>query len=231
MDMLLESQIYWRLIALAQVVPQLDQTVLFDWVARALQGPLSTQQMDLLTENHLRQTEPTEVLAGITPLTGEQWQQMLACLHGELPDHLNPIPAKTDPDALLAAFCSNDGKSINGHFGTCQLFFIYQIGRKTAQLVDIRNFVEHETLEDNEARAQLLDGCHLLFCEAIGGPAAARIIRHGIHPLKIKKKESSIAQQVQALQKLVDGTLPPWLSKQLGRQNVLQQRFHDQLLE
>jgi nitrogen fixation protein NifX len=145
--------------------------------------------------------------------------------------HLNPIPARPDPDALLVAFCSNDGVHINGHFGTCQLFFIYQVASDKAQLIDIRNFVEHETLEDNETRAQLLDGCHLLFCEAIGGPAAARIIRHNIHPLKIKKKDNAIAMQLQALHVLMNGTLPPWLAKVLGRNSGLQQRFMDELLE
>lgn len=231
MDMLLESQIYWRLIALAQSVPHCEQTLLFDWIARTLDGPLSTNQMEKLTQEQLQATQPAELLAGQAAFTDAEWLAMLNCLHGQLPSHLNPIPARPDPDALLVAFCSNDGVHINGHFGTCQLFFIYQVASDKAQLIDIRNFVEHETLEDNEIRAQLLDGCHLLFCEAIGGPAAARIIRHNIHPLKIKKKDNAIAMQLQALHVLMNGTLPPWLAKVLGRNSGLQQRFMDELLE
>ena len=36
MKTLLESQVYWRLIALAQAVPEVGQSVLFDWVSGAL---------------------------------------------------------------------------------------------------------------------------------------------------------------------------------------------------
>ena len=49
MKTLLESQVYWRLIALAQAVPEVGQSVLFDWVSGALQGPLSIAQMEKLT--------------------------------------------------------------------------------------------------------------------------------------------------------------------------------------
>ena len=70
----------------------------------------------------------------------------------------------------------------------------------------------------------------MLFCEAIGGPAAARIIRHGIHPVKIKK-DNRISTQLDALQELMQGQLPPWLAKALGRKDDLGKRFSDELSE
>ncbi len=226
MKTLLESQVYWRLIALAQAVPEVGQSVLFDWVSGALQGPLSIAQMEKLTLEALQASAPAE-LAG---LSNARWQVLLECLQGQLPVHLDPKPAVAEADALRVAFSSNDGLTVNGHFGNCHLFFIYQVTEKGSQLIDIRHFVPDDTQEDNETRARLLHSCHLLFCEAIGGPAAARIIRHGIHPVKIKK-DNRISTQLDALQELMQGQLPPWLAKALGRKDDLGKRFNDELSE
>ena len=226
MKALLESQVYWRLIALAQAVPEVEQGILFDWISGALNGPLSTAQLEKLTVETLQSQAPAE-LAGFS---NARWQVLLECLQGELPVHLDPKPAVAEADALRVAFSSNDGLHVNGHFGNCHLFFIYQVTGNGSQLIDIRHFVADESLEDNETRARLLHSCHLLFCEAIGGPAAGRIIRHGIHPVKIKK-DNRISTQLDALQELMQGQLPPWLAKALGRKDDLGKRFNDELSE
>ncbi len=220
MSTLLESQVYWRLIALAQIVPDLAQETLFDWVSDALQGPLNTAHLDKLTLDQLQAKLPAEL-----SLDASRWQALLACLHGQLPTHLNPIPAPNEPGALRVAFTSTDGININGHFGSCPLFFIYQVTPGHSQLIDIRRYVQSgKGAEVNEEKALMLAGCHLLFCEAIGGPAAARVIRHGLHPVKVKK-DPVIALQVAELSTLLGGVLPPWLAKALGRQDDLSRRF------
>ncbi len=227
MKNLLESQVYWRLIALAQAVPEVEQGVLFDWISGALNGPLSTAQMEKLTVDALKASAPAD-LAGFSDA---RWQVLLECLQGNLPVHLDPKPVVQDvQDALRVAFCSNDGLHVNGHFGNCHLFFIYQVTNDVSQLIDIRHFVEDEEQEDNETRARLLHSCHLLFCEAIGGPAAARVIRHGIHPVKIKK-DNRIDTQLDSLKTLMQGQLPPWLAKVLGRKDDLGKRFNNELSE
>ena len=220
MSSLLESQVYWRLIALAQLVPELDQEVLFDRVTQALNGPLNSAQLDKLTQEQLQVCQPQNV----TLDTG-RWESFLAILHGELPAHLNPVPALAMDGALQVAFTSTDGININGHFGSCPLFFIYQVTADKSQLIDIRRYAEGgKGAEVNEEKSLLLAGCQLLFCEAIGGPAAARVIRHGLHPVKVKK-DPVIALQVSELQQLMAGVLPPWLSKVLGRKDDLSRRF------
>lgn len=221
MNSLLESQVYWRLIALAQSVPELDQVVLFDWISGALSGPLNSNSLEQQSVESLQASAPEALKA----LPAERWDTMLTCLHGELPTHLNPIPAMGgSEDALCAAFASSDGLTINGHFGNCTLFFIYQIQPTGSQLIDIRRYVAEPGTESNEGRAALLHGCHLLFCEAIGGPAAARVIRHGVHPIKTKR-DNRIDHQLAALGDLMSGQLPPWLAKALGRKDDLGRRF------
>lgn len=70
---------------------------------------------------------------------------------------------------------------------------------------------------------RLLSDCHLLFCESIGGPAAARVIRHNIHPIKVPAA-TTIDGQLQALQEMLAEHMPPWLAKRLGKDNPLQRR-------
>ena len=69
-------------------------------------------------------------------------------------------------------------------------------------------------------RARLLEDCHLLFCQEIGGPAAARLIRHQIHPMKAPPG-TTIQAQCDAVSAMLAGRLPPWLAKRLNRDNPL----------
>ncbi len=112
---------------------------------------------------------------------------------------------------LIVAFCSQDGLTINGHFGQGRLFFIYAFDEQGYWLHDLRRYPgSQEDKEPNESRARLLDDCHLLFCEAIGGPA--RLIRHNIHPMKVAPGFTLISQ-CEALKTLLAGQLPPgWLN-------------------
>lgn len=229
MDALLESQVYWRLMALAQRLPHIEQEQLFDWLCHLLNGPLSTSALNALTAEQIK-AAPLAAQAG---LTAADWDQLLALLHGDLPMHLDPRPLPVQPGEappLRVAFASSDGVNINGHFGSCPLFFIYQISAEgqTAQLIDIRLFGARQQdgagSETNELRASGLEGCHLMFCEEIGGPAAARVIRHGIHPLKAKQ-EKQVAGQIRELRRLLSTQLPPWLARALGRQDDLARRF------
>ncbi|MFC3912320.1 NifB/NifX family molybdenum-iron cluster-binding protein [Pseudaeromonas sharmana] len=225
MSTLLESQVYWRLLALAQQLPAIEQGQLFDWVCSLLSGPLNSAALEALTLPQLHAAARPEMAS----LSTTQWTAMLATLQGELPAHLEPKPvAGSAQGALRAAFASTDGLRINGHFGSCPLFFVYQLTATEHRLIDIRRFSARDAdtagSESNEARAELLGDCQLLFCEAIGGPAAARVIRHGIHPVKIKR-DPVIAVQVAELQHLLAGQLPPWLAKALGRKDDLASRF------
>ena len=50
------------------------------------------------------------------------------------------------------------------------------------------------------------------------------MIRHGLHPVKVKK-DPVIALQVRELQQVMAGVLPPWLAKVVGRKDDLSRRF------
>ncbi|WP_213992182.1 NifB/NifX family molybdenum-iron cluster-binding protein [Sodalis sp. dw_96] len=209
-----DDALFWRVFALAQLLPQLPPPALISWLELVCRQPLSSAPLARLSSAALAQGFPADV----PPPSETQWRQVMACLKGDLPVHLTTHPERGQPLQLRAAFASSDGLMVDGHFGQSKLFFIYAFDGLEPFLLQVRRYRETSDgqEEGNEARARLISDCHLLFCEAIGGPAAARVIRNNIHPIKIKPP-MDISQQLQALQTMLGGRIPPWLSKRLGK--------------
>ncbi|HEY5715759.1 MAG TPA: NifB/NifX family molybdenum-iron cluster-binding protein, partial [Psychromonas sp.] len=97
------------------------------------------------------------------------------------------------------------------------------------QKIDVRQALSGRGVDKNAQRAELIKDCHLLFCASIGGPAAARVIRSGIHPMKCKPvddKFPAITEQLDLLQQRIQSAaLPPWLAKLTGQTEQLSARF------
>jgi len=120
------------------------------------------------------------------------------------------------PDSIRVALASNTGANMDGHFGSCLRYLIYDISTAVVQLVDVRSAVEADFAEDkNGFRVSLIDDCQVLYVVSVGGPAAAKVIRGGIYP--IKKLEGGAAESIlKQLQQAMAESPPPWLSKILG---------------
>ncbi|QSX34163.1 hypothetical protein JYB87_02640 [Shewanella avicenniae] len=117
---------------------------------------------------------------------------------------------------LTVAVTSNQGEMINGHYGSCLRVLVYEVNASEHQLVDIRQV---DAGLSGEARAEhmltLLKGCQMLFTLSIGGPAAARVTRANIHPVKKPvPEEAEIA--LKSLSSVIAGNPPPWIRKLLG---------------
>lgn len=122
------------------------------------------------------------------------------------------------PGSVRIACASNDGINVDGHFGSCSQFIIYQVSADEARLVDIRDtdIPDGLDVEDkNVFRAELIKDCQVLYIASVGGPAAAKIVKLGIHPMKLPGIES-IAEIIDQLQTVIAGTPPPWLAKVMG---------------
>jgi nitrogen fixation protein NifX len=122
------------------------------------------------------------------------------------------------PGSVRIACASNDGINIDGHFGSCSQFMIYQVSADEARLIDVRDTGIPDGLEvddKNVFRAELIQDCQVLYIASVGGPAAAKIVKLGIHPMKLPGIES-IAEIIAQLQTVIAGTPPPWLAKVMG---------------
>jgi len=130
------------------------------------------------------------------------------------------------PGSLRVAVASNTEENLDGHFGSCPRFLIYQVGREDIRLIDIRSTSLTDEAEDkNVARANLIKDCQIVYVQSIGGPAAAKAVRANVHPVKAPEGgKASIA--LQRLQAVLDAP-PPWLAKILGVEAKSLSRFAD----
>jgi len=119
------------------------------------------------------------------------------------------------PGSLRVAVASNTAENLDGHFGSAPRFLVYQVGKTDIKLVDVRPTLTADEAEDkNIARSGLIDDCQLVYVQSIGGPAAPKVVRAKVHPIKFPQPAPARV----ALARL-QGTLqapPPWLARIMG---------------
>lgn len=119
------------------------------------------------------------------------------------------------PGSLRVAVASNSADNLDGHFGSALRFLVYQVGKDAIKLIDVRPTLLADDAEDkNVARSELINDCQIVYVQSIGGPAAAKVVRANVHPIKFPQP----APAREALARL-QGTLespPPWLARIMG---------------
>lgn len=131
---------------------------------------------------------------------------------------------KVSEKALRIAICTNDMEHLNAHFGSARKFAVYEVTRDAARFIEALEFGtvteasgKHADTDDRiTPKVEALTGCALLFCLAIGGPSAAKIVKAGIHPVKVNAPET-IPAVIERTQAMLKGNPPPFLRKILGR--------------
>lgn len=118
---------------------------------------------------------------------------------------------------MLIAFASSDGKTIDSHFASAPSFEMYQFTDEPQEIIHTSLAAgDPEESEDKvDTRIKMLNKCTIVYCTQIGGPAAARLVQSGIHPLKVPLG-TTIDDELSRLNKLRQSKkLPPWLQKKL----------------
>ncbi|MCA1910202.1 MAG: nitrogen fixation protein NifX [Magnetospirillum sp.] len=122
---------------------------------------------------------------------------------------------------MKVAIATQDGTNVDGHFASARTFKFFSITKDEAHFLEEMQF---ETVSAEEGRPQeegedrlvrkieALKGCALLFVTAIGGPAAARVVRANVHPVKLPAPEP-ISDLCARTQGMLKGNPPPWLRK------------------
>ena len=131
------------------------------------------------------------------------------------------------PNSIRVAVCSNTGGSLDGHFGSCLRYLIYQLSKDDMRLVDIRSSIEADDSDDrNLFRVNLIKDCHVAFMQSVGGPAAAKIVRADIYPIKVPEVIAATDKLTEF--QTVFAAPPPWFAKILGLSPEDRKRFnHD----
>ena len=119
---------------------------------------------------------------------------------------------------MLVAFASGDGKTIDSHFASASAFEMYKFTGDKQGIIHTSLAAEDigESVDKVDARINLLKECAIVYCTQIGGPAAARLVQSGIHPLKVLEGTPIVDELNRLNNLLLSKKLPPWLKKKLG---------------
>ena len=128
---------------------------------------------------------------------------------------------------MKIAFATTDGIAIDEHFGRAGMFAVYDLTKDGYLFQEIRKFSEgrDSAIEEtkgmgavHEDRVQQkvdkLSDCKIIYLVEIGGPSAARLVKKGIMPVKVKRNVS-IEESLIKLAQTIKTTPPPWLRKAL----------------
>jgi len=187
-------------------------------LAEKLDLPLSETKLAGCSVELLREAMDGD--GGICVAEKEDLKHAVRLLWGEgvSGSELPPLDAYAEgdmPQSVRLACASNHGEMLDGHFGSCERFLIYQVSASEMRLVAIRPALEADYAEDkNVARAALIADCDVLYVQSIGGPAAAKVIRANVHPVKIPlpgPARDSVARLQTSLT-----SPPPWLARVMG---------------
>jgi nitrogen fixation protein NifX len=144
----------------------------------------------------------------------------ICILHGELRhDSTQDLPQPKSysdgelPASVRVACASNRGERLDGHFGSCARFLVYQVSEEEIRLIDVRAADDAQSTDDkNTYRSGLIRDCDLLFVIAIGGPAAAKVVKAGLLPIR-QPEETGARKVLIKLQQRLSENPPPWLAK------------------
>jgi len=160
---------------------------------------------------------------------GPALEEAAGLLHGKsefstLPE-LEPYEEGDMPHSIRVAVASNGDEMLDGHFASCEFLLIYQVSADEIRLIDSCSTESAADSGDKTAGlVKLIQDCHVLFVVSVGGPAAAKVVKAGIHP--IKRPQGGRAREVVAeLQPVLAGSPPPWLAKVLGTAPEQRVRF------
>ena len=233
----LSRDIALRIALAARVLPDVDVPKLLSVLHDKVGYPLDDVKLKSMTVTNLK--------TGIGSLDGEEDGEDIGIgldniklavryLWGEehndiLPD-IQHYQEGDMPKSIRVAIASNQGELLNGHFGSCIRFLVYQLSKDDCRLIDIRSTVEADSSNDkNLFRAHLIEDCHVLFVQSIGGPAAAKVIRADIYPIKVPDVIAARDQLIQFQQ--VFAAPPPWMAKALGMGAEERRRFVAETIE
>lgn len=223
----ISNEIALRIALAARVIPDIDAARLLKVLDDLVGLPPTTDSLASITVKQLRATEAAEISSVETGLLKEA----LAYLKGDkglgqetLPT-IQPYTEGGMPNSIRVACASNNAEDLDGHFGSCARFLIYQVNSDEIRLIDIRPTDGPEARDDKNAyRSGLIADCQVLFVASIGGPAAAKVVKSGVHPIK-HPHGGTTRERMTDLQFVLASAPPPWLAKVMGYKDEERVRF------
>ena len=124
---------------------------------------------------------------------------------------------------MKIAFTTSDNVHINAHFGWAKKIDVYEVTPERYQFVETLKF-EGDLKEDGNEdkitpKLSALEDCTIVYVSAIGGSAAARLIKKRITPIKARSEDDKITDLLEQLVQTLKSSPPPWLRKALQQKS------------
>ncbi len=129
---------------------------------------------------------------------------------------------------MKVAFATTDGINVDEHFGRAGMFAIYELTKDGYRFVEMRKFADGRDAEIEETKGmgqmhderveekvEKLRDCKIVYLTEIGGPSAARLVKRGMMPIKVKEV-ISIEESLKRLLETIKKSPPPWLRKAMN---------------
>jgi nitrogen fixation protein NifX len=127
-----------------------------------------------------------------------------------LPQLQQQFPNLKTDELLKAA----EGEAINKMFRARGVYDVSKEGYNFSNTLEFDDNLKEDGNEDKLVpKIEALSDCTLVYVSAIGGSAAARLIRKKITPVKAQSDEEEITAILDKLVKTLNGNPPPWLRK------------------
>ena len=222
----LPDAIALRIALAARVLPDTDAARLLKALDDAVGLPPTQKKLTALKVKDLKNALDGE----FADIDSGALKEAVAILKGEAETDADPAPAvdaysKGDmPGSIRVACASNKGEMLDGHFGSARRFLVYQVSPEELRLVEVRDADDNGAEDKNAHRAQLIRDCQVLYVASIGGPAAAKVVKADVHPIKYPNGGSA-RERVADLQSVLGDKAPPWLGKVMGQSPEQRIRF------
>lgn len=227
----LSDEVALRIGLAARELPGTDNRQVLDVLITIMGKPITVRKLSRLRFNLFKRTlekhklpcadgDDTALRKAMSFLKGKGIQ----CEPSPLPTVI-PYRDGDIPDSIRIACTSNNGHMIDGQFATCKHYLIYQVAAESFRLIDIRildatpdGSEKPKGLDKHSARAFLLEDCHVLCTTEIGGLAASKVVKAGIHPMKLEQTVPAVVF-IREIQQVLRDSPPPWLAKAMAMAN------------
>ncbi|MEB3358728.1 MAG: dinitrogenase iron-molybdenum cofactor biosynthesis protein [Synechococcales bacterium] len=224
----ISDEVALRIALAARVLPDISVRDLIEALQSQFDDEITEEALSKLTVTQLKRS-----FGNIYEVDGEwegedadnedisAFKEAVRILWGETEQCEQPLPIEPYqegdmPNSVRIAVASNTAEQLDGHFGSCHRYLIYQLSVDEIRLIDVRSALEADLSESkNEFRVNLIKDCPVLYVVSIGGPAAAKVIQANIYPMKVEAG-GEVREILADLQKVLATAPPPWLAKILG---------------
>jgi len=123
---------------------------------------------------------------------------------------------------MKIAFATKSLENVDDHFGFAKSIAVYEVNKDGYQFLEFRTTedIPEEEYDKINAKIDMIKDCAIVYVLAIGGTAAAKVVKAKIHPVKVAEP-TPIKDILDKLVEVLNTNPPPWLKKaMLKEENI-----------